>query len=190
MRHLRFTPLVTIAPLLMTTIPVAVPDIVQAQEVQVYAGGGFIFETPVGFSDLKPIGDAGFGVLYPATAAKGSQRLLITLVDLRVEDLVLLRMDEEQLFSYVKYLHFGLSGSAYQYQQRQFMGQALRGQVQVKSNQHIVELYLVPLSDGSKLAVAFEIDPELPLMLVENTITAVTRSLREDPKAFKKRRKR
>lgn len=192
--HAAIAPLVVAAATLITPnfaqAKEAVPSFTQVGEAQVYTAGGFIFETPLGFSDLKPIGEEGIGVLYPATAAKGSQQLLITLVELSADQLELLRMDDAQLLSYIRYLHFGINAPTRQYQQRRFQDQTLTGEVQITRNNHIMELYLVPLSDGSKLVVAFESDPELPLMLVENTIQSVSRSLREDPKTFKKRHKK
>ena len=199
MTQLSFHPRPLMASLVVTAATVLAPSMAQAKKevpsftqvgaMQVYKAGGYIFETPIGFSDLRQIGDQGIGVLYPATAGKGSQRLLITLVELHAEQLELLRMDEPQLLSYVRYLHFGINAPVRQYQQRRFRDQTLTGTVQMTQDNNIMELYLLPLSDGSKLVVAFEIDPELPLMQVEETIKSVTQSLREDPKEFKKRRR-
>jgi hypothetical protein len=52
-----------------------------------------------------------------------------------------------------------------------------------------LELYLVPLSQTRQLAIAFEADTELPVQLLERTIKTMESSLREDPKAKRKKKR-
>lgn len=156
---------------------------------QTHAANGLIFETPVGFSQVKSLGNDTVGVV----AQKGSRKLRIRMATLGAEWLELLNMEDEELLGYVKTTYLGINTPAREYHQRRFLGQTLTGELQYKRTSrgyNIVEIYLVPLSDGSKVMLALEADTYLPLPHVEYAFRTVSRTMREDPEFLKQLKKR
>lgn len=150
---------------------------------------GLIFETPMGFSDVKSLGNDTVGVV----AQKGSRKLKIRMATLAADWLELLNMEDEELLGYVKTTYLRINAPGREYHQRRFLGQTLTGELQYQRTNrgyNIVEIYLVPLSDGSKVMLALEADTYLPLPQVEHAFRTVSRTMREDPEFLKKLKKK
>lgn len=150
---------------------------------------GLIFETPKGFSEVKSLGNDTVGVV----AQKGNRKLKIRMASLAADWLELLNMEDEELLGYLKTTYLGINAPAREYHQRRFLGQMLAGELQYKRTNrgyNIVEIYLVPLSDGSKVMLALEADTYLPIPQVENAFRTVSRTMREDPEFLKKLKKK
>lgn len=156
---------------------------------QTHFANGLIFETPIGFSEVKSLGNDTVGV----EAQKGSRKLKIRMATLAADWLELLNMEDEELLGYVKTTYLGINAPAREYHQRRFLGQTLIGELQYKRTNrgyNIVEIYLVPLSDGSKVMLALEADTYLPLPHVEYAFRTVSRTMREDPEFLKQLKKK
>jgi hypothetical protein len=158
---------------------------------QQYQTQGVLFETPPGFSALQPLGGQTVGVTFPAAAA-GARQVTVRLMEIQPDQLGLSSLSPREFSEYVRYRFFGLTSTPQSSQTRRFLGQAVTGEVLMQPQRGSVsylELYLIPLSRQRQLAIAFEADAELPVAILEQTIQTVAESLREDPKA-KRRRKR
>lgn len=187
---------------LMALTPTLVPLTSLAQETPVeksssrrqtqrktHFASGLIFETPAGFSEVKSLGNDTVGVV----AQKGSRKLKIRMATLDAEWLELLNMEDEELLGYVKTTYLAINAPAREYHQRRFLGQTLVGELQYKRTNrghNIMEIYLVPLSDGSKVMLALEADTYLPIPQVEHAFRTVSKTMREDPEFLKKIKKK
>lgn len=151
---------------------------------------GVIFETPSGFSEVKSLGGNTVGVTYPA--AGGARRVAVRLLELDPDVLGMTSLGPREFSEYVRYRFFGITTRPQSYQTRQFLGQPVMGEVLMQpqsGSMSYLELYLVPLSQTRQLAIAFEADTELPVQLLERTIKTMESSLREDPKAKRKKKR-
>jgi hypothetical protein len=167
-------------------MPVSSP----ATQGQPYRIQGVIFEAPPGFSPLKPMGGETMGVIFPAAAQ--TRHVSVRLLEIQPSDLGISALGPRELAEYVRFHVLGLTTPPRDHQTRRFMGQAITGDVLMQpknGSMSYLEFYLVPLTLDRQLAIAFEADTELPVALIEQTIQAVSASLREDP-AFNKKKKR
>jgi hypothetical protein len=170
-------------------LKVSLPSNPQRQQYQTQ---GVIFETPLGFSPLKPLGGETTGVIFPAAAAQ-TRHVSIRLLEINPSDLGISALGPRELAEYVRFNILGITTTPRFHQTRQFMGQAVTGDVLMQpqnSGMSYLELYLVPMTLDRQLAIAFEADTELPVGLLEQTITTVSASLREDPAVNKKKKRR
>ncbi len=159
---------------------------------QQYKAQSVIFETPLGFSPLQPLGGNTVGVIFPAAAAQ-SRHVSIRLLEIQPSELGIAALGPRELSEYVRFNFWGITANPQSHQTRQFMGQPITGDVLMQPNNAgmlYLEFYLVPLSAERQLAIAFEADTELPVAILEQTIQTVSASLREDPTFKKKQRHR
>jgi hypothetical protein len=159
---------------------------------QQYTTQGVIFETPPGFSPLKPMGGQTVGVIFP-TAAAQSQHVSVRLLEIQPATLGIAALGPRELATYVRFNVLGITTTPRYHQTRQFLGQAVTGDVLMQAkngNMSYLEFYLVPMSLDRQLAIAFETDTELPVAVLEQTIQTVSTSLREDPALNKKKKRR
>jgi hypothetical protein len=170
-------------------LPISLPSNPQRQ---LYQTQGVIFETPLGFSSLKPLGGETVGVIFPAAAAQ-TRHVSIRLLEINPSDLGISALGPRELAEYVRFNILGITTTPRFHQTRQFMGQAVTGDVLMQPQNRgmsYLEFYLVPMTLNRQLAIAFEADTELPVGLLEQTITTVSSSLREDPTLSKKKKRR
>lgn len=156
---------------------------------QTHRAQGMVFETPMGFSEVKNLGNSLLGVV----ARKGNRQLRIRLGSLDPGLLDVLSMDDSELLGYVKQTMLGINAPAQQFHEREFLDQTLTGEVHFKRTSRgftAMEIYLVPLPDGRKLIVSLEADPDLPLAQVDNAFQTMASSLQEAPETLEKREKR
>jgi hypothetical protein len=190
---LLFPPTHRVAPLMAQgkTNPSEPVPIAGAKRQQ-YQAQSVIFETPLGFSPLQPLGGKTVGVIFPAAAAQ-SRHIAIRLLEIQPSELGIAALGPRELSEYVRFNFWGITTNPQSHQTRQFMGQSITGDVLMQpssAGMSYQEFYLVPLSADRQLAIAFEADAELPVVLLEQTIQTVSASLREDPTLQKKRRRR
>ena len=160
-----------------------VSDRVQAQVQQSYRTPDVSFETPAGFSKLQALGRGTMGVVYPASGSEDNARFAIRLAVLEGSS-IYSNMDSQELMYFLKHSFLGINAPAQAYQQRRFLGKMRRGEVQMyRTNRGVVasEIYMVPLSVGRQLMIAFEADTQLPLIQVETVINTVAATLQEVP---------
>jgi hypothetical protein len=169
-----------------------VPAVSPAPQRQQYITQGVIFETPPGFSPLKPMGGETVGVIFPAAAAQ-AQHVSVRLLEIQPETLGISALGPRELATYVRFNILGITTTPRYHQTRQFLGQAVTGDVVMQAkngSMSYLEFYLVPMSLDRQLAIAFETDTELPVAVLEQTIQTVCASLREDPTLNKKKKRR
>jgi hypothetical protein len=157
------------------------------QNRQIHKAAGLIFETPAGFSEVQALKNDTVGVV------SDNQRITVRLMPLAPDTLSFLNMEDAELMNYVKYFILGINAPSTNYPQRQFFDRPLTGELQLQRHQAgftTTEIYLVPLSAGHKVAIAFEADDQLPIMQVEETINTVAQSLQEDPEILAARLKK
>lgn len=167
----------------------AQPSTRRTPKRQTHAVSGVIFETPMGFSEVKSLGNDTVGVV----AQKDSRTLKIRMAILNPEWPELVNMADEELLSYAKTTYLSINAPAREYHQRRFLGQTLTGEVQYKRTNRgytVVEIYLLPLSNGTKVVLALEADTDLPLPQVEYAFRTVSNTMREDPEFLKKIKKK
>ncbi|MCG9892500.1 MAG: hypothetical protein MH252_15690 [Thermosynechococcaceae cyanobacterium MS004] len=158
--------------------------------VQQYQAAGVTFSAPAGFSPLQPLGGETVGIIFPAAAAQ-TRHVSVRLADLSPTARGIASLSPRDLAEYARFNFFGISNPPQQTQTRRFLGQSVTGDILMQSNRNggtsYIEFYIVPLSEQRQVAIAFEVDTELPLSLLENTIKTVTESLRELPSKKKRR---
>lgn len=172
---------------LLLTIPFTIPCYAsasnQTQSQQIHVTPAVRFETPAGFSELQPLGRGTLGVVYPAAALADHSQFVIRLAVLEGSSAFSF-LDAQELLSYVKYSFLGLNAPSQGWQRRQVWGQVIQGEILMQPSHRgmfTTELYVVPLSSGRQLILAFEADTQLPLRQVETVITTVITTLVEVP---------
>jgi hypothetical protein len=172
------------AALLLSSVPVAA----EQQRLQ-YATPDITFATPPGFSPLQSGGSQTVKIVYNRAIANQVRKAEVKFV---VVDTQTIGLEGAEWSDYVRFRHFGINGQPRERQTRTFMGQSVVGDIYYRSmpggGTSYVEFYLVPLTQGRQLAIAFETDTELPLQVFEETIQTISSSLKEVPQK-KKRRK-
>ncbi len=176
----------------LTSMP---PAMVRAA-LPTYTLQGVSFETPVPFSEPLAVGRRGVVVIYPASApSSGGQQFRITLIELGTGMAGFTDLNEAELMHLVRFSLLGVTSPPVGVKERLLMGRLLQGEVIVKRTyrgESYLELYLLPLSTGFTVAIAFEADARMPAEQVENIIATVGRTLREvppDPEVLKKKLK-
>jgi hypothetical protein len=156
-----------------------------SQQTQ-YQTQGVIFEAPPGFSDLKPLGGKTVGIVLPSGQARP---VSVRLAELKPDSIGMATLEPREFAEYARYSFFGITSTPKQHKTRRFLGQEVTGDVLVQSNNGsttYLEFYVVPLTLGRQLAIAFEADTELPVYLLEKTIQTVAQSMREIPPKAKR----
>jgi hypothetical protein len=151
-----------------------------------YQTQGVIFEAPPGFSDLKPLGGKTVGIVLPSGQARP---VSVRLAELKPDTLGMATLEPREFAEYARYSFFGITATPKQHKIRRFLGQDVTGDVLIQSNNGsatYLEFYVVPLTLGRQLAIAFETDTELPVYLLEKTIQTVAKSMREIPPKAKR----
>jgi hypothetical protein len=152
---------------------------------------GVSFTTPPGFSKVKTLEKGLTGVVYPET--KGSRpQLVVRLAEMNNVMGDWVRLNEQEMMSYARFLFLGNNNPGREFNQRTFMGKPLMGEVRTQPSNYgfrYVEIYLLPLSEDRTVAIAFEADTQLPLQQVEDTINTVADSIKELPTDQKKKKK-
>lgn len=151
-----------------------------------YQTQGVIFEAPPGFSDLQPLGGKTVGIVLPSGQARP---VSVRLAELKPDTLGMATLEPREFAEYARYSFFGITSTPKQRKTRRFLSQDVTGDVLLQSTNGsttYLEFYVVPLTLGRQLAIAFETDTELPVYLLEKTIQTVAGSMREIPPKAKR----
>jgi hypothetical protein len=154
----------------------------QISQPNLYQTQGVIFESPPGFSALKPLGGNTMGIVLPSTTQ--AKPISVRLAELQPDTLGMDSLKPHEFAEYARFTFFGITTAPTQHITRRFLGQNIAGDVLFQTNNGrttYIEFYVVPLTLNRQLAIAFEADTELPVELLEQTIQTVSASLREDP---------
>lgn len=137
------------------------------------------FSTPVPFSAPAKVGLDAVALLHPATATLADARFSITLVELSAAMQKEMGLDEAGLLDYVKTTFLGASQPPTGHKERTILGRASKGALlaQTIPRPSRLELHLIPLEGGARLALAFRHDESLPVAEVAAIVEGVCASL-------------
>jgi hypothetical protein len=96
-------------------------------------------------------------MFYPNNVALGKESLEIDIVFFPKDMIKNSDMTDRELLDYAKATYFGAKDIAQEQFQREFMGKSVTGDLQQSSipSRSTLESYLIPLSNGRKMAVGF-----------------------------------
>jgi hypothetical protein len=139
------------------------------------------FQTPLAFSAPQKIGLDAAAMMHPPESGLGKGQMEITLVAVPKGLQESLGNKEEEVKNYVKGTFLATTEPATRKVARTFLGKKVAGEGQSvtipKKNE--LEFYLVPLSGGDKVALAFIWDAAFPKDKAESVIAKVAQSLKE-----------
>ncbi|MBU1568175.1 MAG: hypothetical protein KJ630_21445 [Proteobacteria bacterium] len=141
------------------------------------------FNSPVPFSPPKEIGMDAVALLYPAKSKLGQSQLEVTLVALPKEMQESFANNDVEIANYVKGTFLASAKSSEKTTKRTFLGIQAVGEIQSTSipKSSTLELYLLPLSDGDKIAVAFSKDSAMASDAAEGIIKMIASTFKEVP---------
>jgi hypothetical protein len=139
------------------------------------------FKTPVPFSAPQKAGLDAVVLVHPPESGLGKGQMEITLVAVPKDMQESMGNEDAQILSYVKTTFLGSATPATKSVERSFLGRKVVGEAQSSSIPKPVELelYLVPLSDGDKVAVGFKKDVSMLKEKAENIIRTVAETFKE-----------
>ncbi len=139
------------------------------------------FQTPLAFSSPKEIGLDAAAMMHPPESGPGKAQMEITLVGVPKDMAESLGNKDAEILNYVKATFLGAATPATKKVERSFMGKKVAGEAQDTTipKQGELELYLIPLTDGDKVALGFTRDAQFPKDQADGVINAVAQSLKE-----------
>ncbi|MBL0174022.1 MAG: hypothetical protein IPP94_01950 [Ignavibacteria bacterium] len=142
---------------------------------------GVAFETPVAFSAPIDAGLDAVALVNPPDQTLGKGRMELTLIAFSKEMQESLGGSDADCYSYALAVFFGSTAAAKDAGMRAFLDKAIVGRTFSKSipSAQTVEIYLVPLSDGSKIAIAVSRFQGVSEKEAEDVMLALSRTFRE-----------
>lgn len=139
------------------------------------------FEVPVAFSSPQKIGMDAAAMMHPPESAPGKAQMEITLVGVPKDMAESMGNKEADIMQYVKTTFLGHATPATKKVERSFLGKKVVGEAQATSipKKGELEVYLIPLSDGDRVALGFVRDTAFPKDKADGVINAVAKSLKE-----------
>jgi hypothetical protein len=139
------------------------------------------FKAPVAFSSPQKFGLDAVALVHPPESGLGKGQMEITLVAVPKDMQESFGNKDAEILSYVKATFLGSTLPAAKSVERSFLGRKVAGEAQTVSipKQSELELYLIPLSDGDKVAVGFTRDVAMPKDKAESIINTVAQSFKE-----------
>ena len=149
-----------------------------------HSWGGVGFQTPLAFSKPMDIGMGAVALANPPQAGPGQGGLVITLVAVPKDLQESMGNNPAEVMNYVKSTYLGTAKPAQGARERTFLGQVVKGEVQQMSipKPGELEVYLVPLSGGDKMAVALTRDQKTPAAEAAKVMDMVAKTFKEVPK--------
>jgi hypothetical protein len=139
------------------------------------------FKAPVAFSSPQTIGLDAVALVHPPESGRGKGQMEITLVAVPKDLQESFGNKDAEVLSYVKGTFLASTLPATKSVERTFLGRKVAGEAQTVSipKQGELELYLISLSDGDKVAVGFTRDVAMPKDKAESIINTVAQSCKE-----------
>ena len=139
------------------------------------------FQTPLDFSAPQKLGLDAVALTHPPDCALGKGQMEISLVAVPKDMAESMGNKDAEVMSYVKITFLGAATPATKTVERSFLGKKVVGEAQATSipKKSEMELYLIPLADGDKVAVAFKWDAPFPKEKAAGVITKVAESFKE-----------
>jgi hypothetical protein len=153
----------------------------QAKDMNAYSIGGVTFQSPLPFSPPSKVGLDASSLIYPASSSAGRGECELTFVSISKKMQDEMKCTDREMLDYVKSTFLAISGKAKAHRKRSFIGKTVTGDVlecsiPVKSH---IEVYLIPLSRGNKLAVSFKYTDKIASVDVEKVINTVASTMKE-----------
>jgi hypothetical protein len=141
------------------------------------------FEAPVAFSPPQEIGMDAVALLHPPDSALGKAQMEIALVGVPKEMQESFGNNDTELMNYLKTTFMATGEPAEKKVERTFLGAKVVGDAQSNTipKETWLELYLVTLSDGDKIAVGFTRDAAMPQEAAESIVDLAARTFKEVP---------
>ncbi len=138
------------------------------------------FQTPVPFSAPAVFGMEAFTLSYPANSPQGKETFEIRLVFISTQMLENINMDEVELLKYVKTTFLGTAKKAEKNNKRFFMNRSIEGELLSKKIPRplLLEVYLLSLQDGSKLAISFIYEKDMDIKIAQEIMTTISNTLK------------
>jgi len=139
------------------------------------------FKTPVAFSSPQKVGLDAVALVHPPESGLGRGQMEITLVGVPKDMQESMGNKDAEVLAYVKATFLASTLPATKSVERSFLGKKVVGGAQSVSipKKGELEIYLVPLSDGDKVAVGFTRDVAMPKEKAESIINMVAQSFKE-----------
>jgi hypothetical protein len=139
------------------------------------------FKTPVAFSSPQKVGLDAAVLIHPPESGLGKGQMEITLVAVPKDMQESLGNKDAEILSYVKATFLASTMPAAKAVERSFLGRKVVGEAQSSSipKPGELELYLIPLADGDKVAVGFKRDRAMPKEKAESIMNTVAQSFKE-----------
>lgn len=141
------------------------------------------FDTPIPFSEPIRLGMGAVALVSPPDKGLGQGGLEITLVAAPKDLQEGMGDNEKELLTFVKGTFLGATNPAESSAERSFMGQTAKGDVQKTSlpKPGELEIYLVALSDGDKVAVGLTRDLNTPAEEAMKVMDMIAQTFKEIP---------
>jgi hypothetical protein len=154
----------------------------EADDPETHAALGVRFQTPVPFSAPESIGLDAVALSNPPGAAPADVACEIVLCRMSADMEEAFGGDAGALLDYVKATFLATTEPAEGMVERTFVGQPSSGQTLTTAipRPGRLEVHLVPLADGERLAVAVRSFDGAPAELADTVMATVAESLRDD----------
>jgi hypothetical protein len=140
------------------------------------------FQAPVALSGPEKIGLDAVALMYPAESKLGQGQLEITLVAVPNDMQEGMGNNNAEIVNYVKATFLGSATPGTKKVERSFLGKKIAGEGQTTSipKKMELELFLIPLADGDKVAVGFKRDAAWPQEKAEDILKIVAQTFKEN----------
>ena len=148
---------------------------------EIYHIRGLTFQIPLKLSPPVKAGLDATSFFFPDKAESGKEKFEMMLVFLDKEMMESSGMNDEELLQYVKTTYLGSTKKAEKKVERKALGKTVQGEWQKTSipRKAALEIYLIPLKDGSKLSAAFRSYEDMDEKESEKVIKAFFDTLAE-----------
>lgn len=145
------------------------------------AVAGVTLETPVPFSQSSSIGLDAYSAFYPAGAKPGAKEFEITFVFFSVQMQGDTGFSGREMLDYARSIFLGMGRPANESKTRVLAGKETKGDIDSTSIPHPaqLEIYLLSLTDGRKLALAFKASAAMDKSQAEKIIAAAAQTFAE-----------
>lgn len=163
-------------------------SLVMAMEIPAWSADTFShkwwrvsFDTPIPFSEPIRLGMGAVALVSPPDSGLGQGNLEITLAAVPKDLQESMGNNEKEILAFIKGTFLGTNNPAEGSAERSFMGQTNKGDVQKTSlpKPGELEIYLIALSDGDKVAVGLTRDLNTPDKEAKKVMDMIAKTFKE-----------